>query len=225
MFCFYSTEVYKQICIWFPTRAFLPELQCAKTWYKTIRVNISSNTLTRSHTATLLLMSKVIKMMPYHFSHWSSIQPSPPSLPESIPCLRRASTARRGEGWQGARLEREGGRERRRSEQEESWGKGRRGTARPGQWARSPIQSMAAAARPEEREMDGPIVLMLWSWSCQNGVVLYNLPCAVCVRFTMPPQKTASVSRSKTGTESPNKKKKKHQCKRKRPSLAFSQWK
>lgn len=165
--------------------------------------------------------------MPYHFSHWSSIQPSPPSLPESILCVRRASTARRGAGWEGARLESEGRREERRSEQEESRRKGRRGTAHPGRWARTPLCSMAAAARLEGREMDGAIVLKLWSWSCQNGVVLYNLARSACIWFTMPQQNTAWVSRSYHATGSPSKekkeKKRKHHYKRKRPSLASSQ--
>lgn len=56
--------------------------------------HVSSLTPTRSHTAMLQHASKKLKKtkrqgkkdreMPYHFSHWSSIQPSSPSPPESI---------------------------------------------------------------------------------------------------------------------------------------------
>ncbi len=53
----------------------------------------------------------------------------------------------------------EGGWERGRSVQEESWRRGRRGAAHPGRWERRPIQSPAvAAAPPEEREIEGGII-------------------------------------------------------------------
>lgn len=55
-------------------------------------------THTRSHTAMLLHFRNTKEEtgeMPYHFSHWSSIQPSPPSPPESILLVRRASKGER----------------------------------------------------------------------------------------------------------------------------------
>lgn len=48
--------------------------------------HVSTYTLTRSHTAMMKKTPKQYgkKELPYHFSHWSSIQPSPPSPPESM---------------------------------------------------------------------------------------------------------------------------------------------
>lgn len=127
--------------------------------------------------------------MPYHFSHWSSIQPSPPSPPESMLRVRRASTAEScgGGGEEGARgLESEEKRVgERRSEHTERWerqkererGEGGGGAAHPGRWKSRCVRFRASLLLLIHTAQGGRFgnYLKRKSRISYRWVVLYNL--------------------------------------------------
>ena len=62
---------------------------------------LHTHKVTHSRAAARQQGMKEKREAPYHFSHWSSIQPSSPSPPESMLSVRRASTAERSAGGGG----------------------------------------------------------------------------------------------------------------------------